>query len=107
MILKHDLREADGAYPCVPKPIYRCAADVCIEAHDSAEMERLLRYCARPPFAMERLCKEGDALVYRCDKQYSEPPASGVVVELTLTPLELIDRIAVFAPYKPNKINGL
>jgi len=25
-------------------------ADVCIEAHDRAGLERLLRYCARPPF---------------------------------------------------------
>ena len=27
-------------------------AGVCIEAHDRAALERLLRYCARPPFAM-------------------------------------------------------
>jgi hypothetical protein len=32
---------------------------VCIQAHDRAALERLLRYCARPPFAMERLRKEG------------------------------------------------
>jgi hypothetical protein len=25
---------------------------VCIQAHDRAALERLLRYCARPPFAM-------------------------------------------------------
>ena len=30
-------------------------AGVCIQAHDRAGLERLLRYCARPPFAMERL----------------------------------------------------
>ncbi|MDG0027906.1 transposase, partial [Trinickia sp. Y13] len=29
-------------------------AGVCIEAHDRAALERLLRYCARPPFSMER-----------------------------------------------------
>lgn len=28
-------------------------AGVCIEAHDGAALERLLRYCARPPFAMD------------------------------------------------------
>jgi hypothetical protein len=38
-------------------------AGVCIEAHDRAELERLLRYCARSPFAMDRLRKEGAALV--------------------------------------------
>jgi hypothetical protein len=48
-------------------------AGVCIEAHDRAALERLLRYCARPPFAMDRLRKEGSALVYRCAKQRSEP----------------------------------
>jgi hypothetical protein len=46
---------------------------VCIGAHDRAGLERLLRYCARPPFAMERLRKEGAELVYRCAKQRSEP----------------------------------
>ena len=38
---------------------------VCIAAHDRAGLERLLRYCARPPFAMERLRKAGGELVYR------------------------------------------
>ena len=48
-------------------------ASVCIEGQDRAGLERLLRYCARPPFAMDRLRKEGAALVYRCAKQHSEP----------------------------------
>ena len=48
-------------------------AGVCIAAHDRAGLERLLRYCARPSFAMERLRTEGNDLVYRCAKQYSEP----------------------------------
>ena len=43
-------------------------AGVCIEANDRAGLERLLRYCARPPFAMERLRKAGSELVYRCGK---------------------------------------
>jgi len=72
-------------------------AGVCIEAQDRAGLERLLRYCARPPFAMERLRKEGANLVYRCAKQHSEP-AGGKVAELILTPLELIDRIAALVP---------
>lgn len=75
-------------------------AGVCIEAHDRAALERLLRYCARPPFAMDRLRQQGAALVYRCAKQHSEPVA-GVgarQAELVLTPLELIDRIAALVP---------
>jgi hypothetical protein len=76
-------------------------AGVLIEAHDRAAMERLLRYCARPPFAMDRLRKEGAALVYRCAKQRSEPGSDkrgAKVDELHLTPLELIDRIAALVP---------
>jgi len=76
-------------------------AGVCIQAHDRAALARLLRYCARPPFAMERLRKEGTALVYRCAKQRSEPTSDkrGVKAdEITLTPLELIDRIAALVP---------
>ena len=76
-------------------------AGVCIEAHDRAALERLLRYCARPPFAMDRLRKEGAELVYRCAKQRSEPSSDkrGTKVdELHLTPLELIDRIAALVP---------
>ena len=61
----------------------------------------MLRYCARPPFAMERLRKEGSDLVYRCAKQRSEPSSDkrgAKVDEITLTPLELIDRIAALVP---------
>jgi hypothetical protein len=46
---------------------------VCIAAHDRAGLERLLRYCARPTFAMDRLRKEGAELAYRWGKQHSEP----------------------------------
>ncbi len=72
-------------------------AAVCIEALDRAALERLLRTCARPPFAMDRLRKQGFELVYRCAKQHSEPTGDkrgGVVAELVLTPLALIARIA-------------
>jgi hypothetical protein len=62
-------------------------AGVCIEAHDRA--------------ALERLRKEGAALVYRCAKQHSEPGSDtrgAKVDELHLTPLELIARIAALVP---------
>ena len=76
-------------------------AGVNIQAHDRAALERLLRYCARPPFAMERLRKEGATLLYRCAKQRSEPTSDkrgAKADELTLTPLELIARIAALVP---------
>jgi len=77
---------------------------VCIAAQDRAGLERLLRYCARPPFACERLRKAGRELVYRCAKQHSEPGShphnkrGAKADEITLTPLELIDRIAKLVP---------
>ena len=76
-------------------------AGVCIQAHDRAALERLLRYCARPPFAMDRLRKEGAELVYRCAKQRSEPGSDkrgARADELHLTPLDLIARIAALVP---------
>jgi hypothetical protein len=74
-------------------------AGVRIEAADRAGLERLLRYCARPPFAMDRLKQRGADLVYRCGKGHSEPLQSDKYSgELLLTPLELINRIAQLVP---------
>lgn len=47
---------------------------------------------------MDRLRKEGAALVYRCAKQHSELAAGGKVAELVFTSLELIERIAALVP---------
>jgi Putative transposase len=63
---------------------------VCIEAHHRAALERLLRYRARPPFAMDRLSNAGAALVYRCAKQHREPSSEkrgAKVDDLMRTPL--------------------
>ncbi|MGH8829983.1 MAG: transposase, partial [Polaromonas sp.] len=69
-------------------------AGVCITAADRAGLERLLRYCARPPLAMDRLRQRGAQLVYHCPK----PQSGGKREDLVLTPLELIDRIAALVP---------
>ena len=69
-------------------------AAVRIEGTDRAGLERLLRYCARPPFALERLEPLGhDQLVYR----FPKPQPDGRT-ELRLTPLELLDRLAALIP---------
>jgi len=74
-------------------------AGVRIEAPDRAGLERLLRYYARPPFAMDRLKQRGADLVYRCGKGHTEPLQSDRYSgELVLTPLELINRIAQLVP---------
>ena len=75
---------------------------VRIEGEDRAGLERLVRYCARGPLALERLHAPGgmealtspDArLVYRLP----EPDMHGRQ-ELRLTPLELLDRLARLVP---------
>ena len=74
---------------------------MCIEAHDRAALERLLSYCARLAFAIDPLRKKDFALVCHCAKQHSEPGSDkrGTKVnEITLTPLELIERIATQVP---------
>ena len=65
-------------------------ASVRIEAADRAGRERLLRYCARPPFALDRLRElDSECLVY--DHPKRGPGGSG---PLLLTPLELLDCLA-------------
>ena len=67
---------------------------VRIEAADRAGRERLLRYCARPPFALDRLRELGpERLLYKGTK-----PGPGGGGPLLLTPLELIERIAALVP---------
>jgi hypothetical protein len=70
-------------------------AEVRAEATDRKGLERLLRYCARPIFASERLvwARAGQRLIY----QLPRPGPLGQTA-LALTPLELLDRLAVLIP---------
>jgi hypothetical protein len=69
----------------------RCAS---IEAADHAGRVRLLRYCADPPFALERLRElDPERLLYEGAKLGAG--GSGTVL---LTPLELLDRLATLVP---------
>ena len=69
-------------------------AAVRVGAHDRTGLERLLRYCARPPFALERLERlDDERVVYRLPK----PQRDGTTA-LTLTPMELIDHLAALIP---------
>jgi len=67
---------------------------VRIEAADRAGRERLLRYYARPPFALDRLRElNPERLLYAGTK-----PGPGRNAPLLLTPLELLDRLATLVP---------
>ncbi len=69
-------------------------ASVRIAAADRAGRERLLRYCARPPFALERLRQlDGEQLSY--DHPNRAHGGSGPQI---LTPFKLLDRLAAVVP---------
>ena len=66
-------------------------ASVVVQGNDRAGLERLLRYCARPAFSLERLSwrVEGERLVYRIPK-----PRPDGRQHLELGVNELLDRLA-------------
>lgn len=69
-------------------------ASVCIAGHDRAGLERLLRYYASQPFALN--CIEPineDRVVDRLPK-----PRRDVRTALSPTPLELIDHLVALIP---------
>jgi len=73
-----------------------------------AIQRRVLRYCARPPFALERLYAPGgivslnspeSRLVYRLPTRGGVPkPASDGRTEILLAPLQLFERLVRFIP---------
>ena len=66
-------------------------ASVRIHENDRAGLERLLRYCARPPFSMNRLHRvfgTDDKLIYQLPK-----PLPNGQTKLILSPLEFIDKL--------------
>ncbi len=69
-------------------------AKVKIEAWDREGLERLIRYCARPPFASENLRLHNNSIIYR----FPKPSRTGQTF-IQLEPLEFLTRIAAFIPY--------
>ena len=79
-------------------------ASVRIHGSDRAGRERLLRYCARPPFALDRLRIEresggqaDDAGVRRVVYQPARPTPDGRPV-LALSPLEFLEALSRLSP---------
>jgi len=66
---------------------------VYVESWDRAGLERLLRYCCRPPFVSENFKTYRDMIVYTLPK----PTVEGVR-SIQLTPLELISRLSKLIP---------
>ena len=68
-------------------------AKVKIQAWDRVGLERLIRYCARGPFAGENLRWNGPWLIYRLPK-----PCHTGKTFIQLDPLEFLDKIAALVP---------
>jgi hypothetical protein len=61
---------------------------------DRGGLERLARYCARPPFSLQRFDRwDGDTWVYRLTR-----PLASKETSLVLSPLELLSRLAALVP---------
>lgn len=89
-----DKAEGDVLCACEHGSGFSLDAGVRIEANDPQGLERLLRYCARPAFAQERLRQiDAEHLVYESPK-----PGPGGRVSQILTPQELMDRLAALIP---------
>jgi hypothetical protein len=71
-------------------------ASLRIQPWDRQGLERLIRYCARPPFASENLRWDGKWLVNRLSK-----PNHRGQVSVQLDPLEFLSKIAAFIPSPP------
>jgi len=88
-----------GAFDAITTGGLTFTAATGLEANAIADVQtgvrrRLLRYCARPLFALDRLREHDHEHL-----SYDHPqPGPGARSALILTPLELLDRIAVLMP---------
>lgn len=69
-------------------------AKVKIEAWDKDGLERLIRYCARPPFKNENIRIHNSLINYRFPK-----PSHDGKLFMTIDPLDFLERISHFIPY--------
>jgi len=91
-----------------PNPRRRCAfvrgfslhADTRVHENDRLGLERLCRYIARPALALERLSQLPDG---RIRYGLKRPAKAGGPLEIVLTPLALMRRLATLVP--PPKVN--
>ena len=69
-------------------------ANTSVPAGDRQRLERLCRYCARPPLAIERLEPLSDGrLLYRFKRAWRDG-----TTHIVLTPLELLEKLSAIVP---------
>ena len=73
---------------------------VQLHKNDRKGLERLLRYCARPIFASEKLEQISDnLLIYKPDKQWKSSNGHSYAQHpITLSPIEFIEKISTLVP---------
>ena len=90
-------------------PSSRCAtvdgfslhANVAVHADDRPRLERLARYCARAPIAMDRLERLVDGrLLYR----FKRPWRDGTT-PIVMEPMELLEKLSALVP-APGRYRG-
>lgn len=69
-------------------------ASVKVQAFEADALERLIRYCARPPFKSENIRFNGPWINYRLPK-----PCHTGKTFIQLEPVEFIERISHFIPW--------
>jgi len=86
--------EALASPRCASVSGFSLHANVAVAARDRPRLERLVRYCARPPLAIERLEPLADGrLLYR----FKRPWRNGTT-HMVLAPLELLEKLAALVP---------
>ena len=74
--------------------------NVAVPARDRPRLERLVRYCARPPLAIERLEPLADGrLLYR----FKRPWRNGTT-HMVLAPQQLLEKLAALVPRPKNHL---
>jgi hypothetical protein len=97
-----DQADADGMLGWQGSGGFSIDASVRIQGDDRQSVERLIRYCARPPFALERLhAPKGAASLASSDSRllyrFPKPTPDGRT-QILLSPLQLLQRLAAFVP---------
>jgi len=89
-----DRAEAISGPRCASLQGFSLHADVCVPGRGRRRLERLARYCARPPIASDRLSEAPDGrIVYRLRHRWCDG-----TTHVVFDPLDLVARLAALVP---------
>lgn len=79
---------------CARRDGFSLHAATAVAADDRAGLERVARYCARPPLSLDRLSLDGDGRVrYRMKRRFSDGTA-----DIVLSPRDFLLRLCALVP---------